>query len=522
MAAAALFDAYVMVDWSAAAVPRLGRDSIWIHELRRRGDALSETLSINLPTRAEARERLRDLLAGHLSAGLATLVGFDFPFGYPHGFAARLGLGGPAWRGVWELLAARIRDEADNRNNRFAVAAKLNREISGGAAPFWGCPAAAAGEFLQPTHHRSHGALDLAEKRLAEARIKGPQPVWKLVGAGAVGSQALTGIPVVHWLRRHPSLAEACAVWPFETGLAVPHPPPRPRIILAEVYPSLVRPVLRDGEVKDAAQLRTIARHFATLDAAGRLAAQFAGPPDLSAEDRARIEAEEGWILGVPREEPPAATRQAPPPRYAYLRDPDAIYRQSFARIRDEVDLSRFPAQLHALVLRLVHAAGEPALAGDLVWSEGAAASGRAALAAGAPVLVDATMVRAGIIERRLAQKNRVLCFLGDRRVPGLAQKFGTTRAAAAVELWRPRLAGAVVAIGNAPTALFHLLEMVASGAPRPALVLGFPVGFVGAAEAKAALAENPFGLAFIALRGRRGGSALAAAAVNALAGDAP
>jgi precorrin-8X/cobalt-precorrin-8 methylmutase len=317
LAAAALFDAYVMVDWSAAAVPRLGRDSIWIHELRRRGDALSETLSINLPTRAEARERLRDLLAGHLSAGLATLVGFDFPFGYPHGFAARLGLGGPAWRGVWELLAARIRDEADNRNNRFAVAAKLNREISGGSAPFWGCPAAAAGEFLQPTHHRSHGALDLAEKRLAEARIKGPQPVWKLVGAGAVGSQALTGIPVVHWLRRHPSLAEACAVWPFETGLAVPHPPPRPRIILAEVYPSLVRPVLRDGEVKDAAQLRTIARHFATLDAAGRLAAQFAGPPDLSAEDRARIEAEEGWILGVPREEPPAATRQAPPPRYA-------------------------------------------------------------------------------------------------------------------------------------------------------------------------------------------------------------
>lgn len=522
MAAAPLFDAYVMVDWSAAAVPRLGRDSIWIHELRRSGGALSETLSLNLPTRLAARDRLRELLAAHLAAGLATLVGFDFPFGYPRGFAARLGLDGPPWRAIWELLAARLRDDDGNRNNRFALAAELNRRISGGAAPFWGCPDAAAGEFLQPTHHRLHEALGLAEKRLADARIKGPQPVWKLVGAGSVGSQALTGIPVVHWLRHHPSLAEACAVWPFETGLAVARPPARPGIILAEVYPSLVRPVLREGEVKDAAQLRTIARHFAALDETGRLVPLFAGDPDFTAEDRVRIEAEEAWILGVPREEPAATAVNAPATRYAYLRDADAIYRQSFARIRDEVDLSRFPAELHPLVLRLVHAAGEPALAGDLVWSDGAAAAGRAALAAGAPVLVDAAMVRAGIGKRRFAQKNTVLCFLGDRRVPGLAQKFGTTRSAAAVELWRPRLAGAVVAIGNAPTALFHLLEMIAAGAPRPALVLGFPVGFVGAAEAKAALAENPLGLPFIALRGRRGGSALAAAAVNALAGDAP
>ncbi|HUC68064.1 MAG TPA: precorrin-8X methylmutase [Stellaceae bacterium] len=205
--------------------------------------------------------------------------------------------------------------------------------------------------------------------------------------------------------------------------------------------------------------------------------------------------------------------------RYTYVRNPDEIYRESFARIRAELDLSRFPPELLPVVLRLVHAAGEPALAQDLVWSDGAAAAGRAALAAGAPILADAAMVRAGITARLLPRRNPVLCFLDDRRVAGLAKQLGTTRSAAAVELWRPVLAGAVVAIGNAPTALFHLLELIAAGAPRPALVLGFPVGFVGAAEAKSALSANPFGLPFIALAGRRGGSALAAAAVNALAG---
>jgi precorrin-8X/cobalt-precorrin-8 methylmutase len=208
------------------------------------------------------------------------------------------------------------------------------------------------------------------------------------------------------------------------------------------------------------------------------------------------------------------------PQCYDYLRDPDAIYRESFARIRREVDLSALPQALHPLALRLAHAAGDAAILRDLVWSEGAVAAGRAALAAGVPILVDAAMVKAGIIARRLRRKSKLLCLIGDKRVPALAARVGTTRSAAAVELWRPHLAGAVVAIGNAPTALFHLLEMIAAGAPKPALVLGFPVGFVGAAEAKAALAENTLGLPFVALAGRRGGSALAAAAVNALAGE--
>ena len=199
---------------------------------------------------------------------------------------------------------------------------------------------------------------------------------------------------------------------------------------------------------------------------------------------------------------------------FVYLRDPEAIYRRSFALIRREVDLTRLPRDLRPVALRLVHTTGEPSLIDDLIASDGAAAAGRKALKAGADVLVDATMVAAGITKRR------VICTLNDKRVPELTKRIGTTRSAAAVELWRSRLDGAVVAIGNAPTALFHLLEMIAAGAPKPALVLGFPVGFVGAAEAKAALAQNPWEIPFIALTGRRGGSALAAAAVNALIGE--
>ena len=207
-------------------------------------------------------------------------------------------------------------------------------------------------------------------------------------------------------------------------------------------------------------------------------------------------------------------------PRYDYLRDPAAIYERSFALIEAEADLVRFPPEMRKLALRLAHAAGDTAILDDLAWSENSVAAGKQALAVGAPILVDSRMVAAGIIGGRLPGKSDIICTLGDPRVGDLARRLETTRSAAAVELWRPHLSGAVVAIGNAPTALFHLLEMIAEGASRPALVLGFPVGFVGAAEAKAALAEFGDGLDFIALRGRRGGSALAAAAVNALAGD--
>ena len=203
-----------------------------------------------------------------------------------------------------------------------------------------------------------------------------------------------------------------------------------------------------------------------------------------------------------------------------YLRDPKAIYAESFRQVRAASDLSRVPAELESVALRLVHACGMPEVLDDLVWSDDLAVSARQALRHGAPVLADCRMVAEGVIKRRLPAENDVLCTLPDPRVPALAQELETTRSAAAVELWRDRLAGAVVAVGNAPTALFHLLELIADGGPKPAAILGFPVGFVGAAESKQALAAGDHGVPYLALRGRKGGSALAAAAVNALASE--
>ncbi len=208
-----------------------------------------------------------------------------------------------------------------------------------------------------------------------------------------------------------------------------------------------------------------------------------------------------------------------------YLTDPAAIYAQSFATVRAEARLDRFPPGMEAVAVRLIHACGMVDVADRLAFSPGAAEAGRAALARGAPVFCDCRMVAAGIIARALPADNAVIVTLGDPRVPDLAREAATTRSAAAVDLWDDRLAGAVVAIGNAPTALFRLLERLDAGAPRPAVILGFPVGFVGAAESKAELAADPRGSEFIALRGRRGGSAMASAAVNALAigtGEAP
>jgi len=201
-----------------------------------------------------------------------------------------------------------------------------------------------------------------------------------------------------------------------------------------------------------------------------------------------------------------------------YIRDGQEIYRQSFATIRAEADLSRIPADLEKLAVRVIHACGMVDVIDDLAFSDGAGTAGRVALAQGAPILCDAGMVAQGITRARLSADNAVICTLTHMDVPALAREIGNTRSAAALELWRPHLAGSVVVIGNAPTALFHLLDMLDAGAPQPALILGFPVGFVGAAESKAALAENSRGVPYVVVHGRRGGSAMAAAAVNALA----
>jgi precorrin-8X/cobalt-precorrin-8 methylmutase len=203
-------------------------------------------------------------------------------------------------------------------------------------------------------------------------------------------------------------------------------------------------------------------------------------------------------------------------PDYSYVRDGAEIYRRSFATIRAEADLSGFPADLATVAVRMIHTCGMTDLPADLACSPDVVAKGRAALAAGGPVLCDTNMVASGVTRRRLPADNEVVCLLGDPAVPELAARLGTTRTAAAVDLWMDRLAGAVVAIGNAPTALFHLLEMIAAGAPRPAAVIGIPVGFIGAAESKDALAASD--LEFLVVRGRRGGSAITAAAVNAIA----
>jgi precorrin-8X/cobalt-precorrin-8 methylmutase len=207
--------------------------------------------------------------------------------------------------------------------------------------------------------------------------------------------------------------------------------------------------------------------------------------------------------------------------RYDYEKDGAEIYRQSFATIEAEADLDRIPADLRAAAVRMVHASGQVDLLDDLAWSPGLAAAATGALRRGAPILCDSRMVASGIIRSRLPRGNEVLCRLGDPRLDALATQLGTTKTAAAVELWRPLLAGAVVAIGNAPTALFHLLEVVAEDpALAPAAVLGIPVGFIGAAESKQALAANDLGLEYLVVHGRRGGSAVTVAAVNALCGS--
>ena len=206
------------------------------------------------------------------------------------------------------------------------------------------------------------------------------------------------------------------------------------------------------------------------------------------------------------------------PERIEYIRDGARIYERSFAIIRTEADLARFSNEEADIVVRMIHACGCVEVAGHVAFGAGFVGAAREALARGAPILCDSEMVAHGITRARLPARNDVVCTLHDARVAVLAQKLGTTRSAAALDLWQDRLGGAVVAIGNAPTALFRLLEMLEAGAPKPAALLGIPVGFVGAAESKDALAADPRGVPFLTVRGRMGGSAMTAAAVNALA----
>ena len=210
-----------------------------------------------------------------------------------------------------------------------------------------------------------------------------------------------------------------------------------------------------------------------------------------------------------------------PTRRHDYCSDSDEIYRRSFAIIREEADLSGLPVDARGVAIRMIHASGDVTLPSLLAFSDDLVAAARAALNSGAAIYADSEMVASGVTRSRLPAGNPVHCLLRDPRTAELAREWGTTRSAAAVSLWEPGLDGSVVAIGNAPTALFHLLELIADGGPRPAAIVGMPVGFVGSAESKQALAANAWGIPYAIVRGRRGGSALAAAAVNALAREA-
>ncbi|MDP6344795.1 MAG: cobalamin biosynthesis protein CbiG [Alphaproteobacteria bacterium] len=294
----AIFDSYLIVDWSANATPKHGRDSIWYCLLERTGDRLRRRRLENPSTRRQAYEEIAKILVRGIGRGRRILAGFDFPNAYPAGFAAAAGFSGRPWRAVWDGLAGLIRDGADNGNNRFAVAAELNRRISGGPFPFWGCPAGRQNRHLS-ARKGAATVIELAERRQCEAWLPRTQPCWKLYTTGSVGGQALVGIPVLRRLRDHSALAGRIRVWPFETGLQPQRRSDGGGVVLAEVYPSILAVTVAPGQIKDAVQVATVARHLARRDTAGALSADLAGPDELSRAERRLIEREEGWILGA-------------------------------------------------------------------------------------------------------------------------------------------------------------------------------------------------------------------------------
>jgi len=295
-----LFSAFIIVDWSAASKPTTGADSIWIGVLKRDVRFRMAFESYNPPTRGEAEKRLALILDDLKKRGERALLGFDFPLGFPRGFAAALKLSAePAWRAVWDQIDRMAKDKADNTNNRFGVGAEINRRLTGGPFPFWGCPPKDALTTLQPKRSRPHGADDLPELRHAELAAKGAASIWKLYYNGSVGGQAILGIPAVRRLKL--ARGEAVKAWPFETGFRALTEDALAgvEVVVAEVYPSLLKIQAGPGEVKDLAQVRGTAEYFARLDEAGRLAGLFAPPLGTAAEVVLDAEREEGWILGA-------------------------------------------------------------------------------------------------------------------------------------------------------------------------------------------------------------------------------
>ena len=522
-----LSDRHVIVDWSAANAPKRGRDSISMCGMEIAGGQVRETALDNIATRDLAMQRLYAMIDDALAANKRLCIGLDFAFGYPRGGAKRI-TGQGRWEEMWIHLAANVQDDEANKSNRFDLAAKLNREAFDGLeGPFWGLPNGHNGRYpglgpKRPTYS------DLPERRLVEQKVTRAQPVWKLAYTGSVGSQTLLGIARLAALRAR--YGSKVAIWPFETKFAEKLEAP---ILITEVYPSRMAARAESGLPKDAIQVRTLCSRFAGLDSRNGFAEHLACPSSLSDDERRIVLAEEGWIVGASTglADPDKAgivpaMRQItnlPQPLHVaqrsmdYVASPAAIYRASFEEVQQDERLAKLSGNMRTVATRLIHSCGMPDIVDDLDWSKGAAAAGKVALQRGANVYCDVEMVRNAIIAMNLPSLNRLVCTLNGAGVEEHARSISITRSAAAVDYWGEDLHGGVVAIGNAPTALFRLLERLKETGERPILIIGIPVGFVGAAESKQALAQSDH--PFITVHGKRGGSAMAGAVVNALAG---
>ena len=294
-----LFSAYVIVDWSAASKPTTGADSVWIGVLKRDVRFRMAFESFNTATRGEGEKRLALILDDLKKRSERALVGFDFPLGFPRGFAQALKLPGEQpWRAAWDQVDKMVKDKADNTNNRFGVASEINRRLTGGPFPFWGCPPRDTLTTLQPKKSRAHGPDDLPEFRHGDLAAKGASSIWKLYYNGSVGGQAIMGMPAVRRIRLR---GDGVRAWPFETGFKALTEADLAGVdaVLAEVYPSMIKAPGLPGEVKDLTQVRTTAEHFARLDEANRLGALFAPPKSTPADVVLDAEREEGWILGA-------------------------------------------------------------------------------------------------------------------------------------------------------------------------------------------------------------------------------
>jgi hypothetical protein len=296
-----LFNAYIIVDWSAASKPTTGADSIWIGVMKRDVRFRMAFEAHNPATRAEAEKLIASILDDRAKRSERTLIGFDFPLGFPRGLAAALKLPAetPPWLALWNQLDRMVKDKADNTNNRFGVGSEINRRITGGPFPFWGVPPKDALTTLQPRKQRAHGSGDLPEFRHAELAAKGASPVWKLYYQGSVGGQAILGIPVVRRLKL--ARGDAFRVWPFETGWKALTEADLAgvEVVAAEVYPSLLKATPQAGEPKDLAQVRAVCEDFARKDEAGQLGALFGHGRDVAADVVVDAEREEGWVLGT-------------------------------------------------------------------------------------------------------------------------------------------------------------------------------------------------------------------------------